>query len=478
MPYDQNPEPRRSSSDLRRNRAAAKAKKDRKRKLLIRRTIIVVVCALILFLAIFLFVQLIKLIFGIGKNNDAQKEDTQKIYSLASETTAPEGSTEPVSNSEAKNFVTPQIPDDQNSTGHLSEYDSSVYIYNNMALPLFNGTDASAGDYAKAVSEFKKSAPEYTVYNMVVPNHTEFALPRRLIDDNTVSTVVQANNIKKIYESYTEDVKPINCYNSLAEHLSEYIYFNTDSKWTGQGAYYAYQAFCAQTGQQALDLSTCTEKSISGFEGAYAGYDESLSSKLDTVNYWLFPYSTHATRMAQMGDEMQESSLYYESESSGSLAFGVFLSGDSPLFVAYNDTMTNGKKIAVVKDTNANAFVPFLTNNYKEVHVIDPSQWTGNLKSYMQDNGIDEVLFINTVENANSADYARTLRGIYSSSATTPTTADGANADGANADGAAGDNADAYSDDGADYEETPDYDYEETPEEDYGDQEENGENAE
>lgn len=471
MPYDQNPEPRRSSDDLRRSRAAAKAKKDRKRKLLIRRTIIVAVGALILFLAIFLFVQLIKLIFGIGKNNDTPKEDTQKIYSLASETTAPEGSTE-ASNSEAKSFVTPQIPDDQNSTGHLSEYDSSVYIYNDTALPLFSGSDASAENYAKAISQFKKSAPEYTVYNMVVPNHTEYALPRRLIEDGTVTTTVQANNIKKIYESYTEDVKPINCYNALAEHLSEYIYFNTDSKWTGQGAYYAYQAFCAQTGQQALDLSSCTEKSISGFEGAFAGYDESLSSKLDTVNYWLFPYSTRAARMAEMGGEMQESSLYYESESSGSLAFGVFLSGDSPLFVAYNDTMTDGKKIAVVKDTNANAFVPFLTNNYKEVHVIDPTQWTGNLKSYMQDNGIDEVLFINTVENANSSDYSSAVGVIFGSAVadTTPTTAD-ADSNGGSA------NANADGDSGEYYEETPDNDYEETPDYVPEDQGGNGEYA-
>ena len=443
MPYDHNSEPHRASDTLRRRRDAAQAKKERRRKLLIRRTIIVVVCALILFLAIFLLVQLVKLIFGIGKDNKEAETETTKIYSLSSETTAPEGDNT-TADSEAKNFVTPNIPDDQNATGHLSEYDNSVYIYNNMALPVFTGSDSSAETYAKAISDFKKSAPEYTVYNMVVPNHTEYALPRRLIEDGTVSTTIQANNIKKIYESYTEDVKPINCYNALAEHLSEYIYCNTDYKWTGLGAYYAYQAFCSQTGQQALDLTACTEKTITGYEGIYAGYDESLSSSLDTIHYWLFPYSTHASRMAEMGAELQDSSLYYEAESSGALAYGVYLSGDSPLFVAYNDTLTEGKKIVVVKDTNAKAFVRFLTNNYKEVHVIDPTLWTGNLKSYMQDNNIDEVLFINTIANANSTELAdTTLRGIFGSAAATtdPTTADA--------------NADAAPDEG--YQETPDY---------------------
>ena len=89
-----------------------------------------------------------------------------------------------------------------------------------------------------------------------------------------------------------------------------------------------------------------------------------------------------------------------------------------PLFVAYNDDMQSGKKIVVVKENCGNAFVPYLTNNYKEVHVVDPGLWKGNLKSYMQDNNIDEVLFLNSVVTANSADYAAaTLRPVFSSTA-------------------------------------------------------------
>lgn len=424
MPYDHNSsnsETPRPSEMRRRSRVSAQERKARKRKLYIRRAIIVAVGLLILFLAIFLFVQLIRLIFGIGKNNDEQKTETQKIYSLSSETTAPEGSTEAV-NTEALNFVTPDIKDDQNATGHLSEYDNSVYIYNNMALELFNGSDASAQDYAKAISGFKKSAPEYTVYNMVVPNHAEYALPRRLIEDGTVSTTVQSANIKKLYESYTEDVKPINCYNTLAEHLGEYTYFNTDRYWTGLGAYYGYQAFCAQTGQTATDITACTEKSINDFAGAFTAYDESLSSAPDAVHYWTFPYATRAMRTPEVGAQAEQSSVYYE-EASGELAYGVFLSGDAPLFVAYNDQIRNGKKILVVKDTNANPFVPYLTGNYQEVHVIDPVTWKGNIKSYMQDNNIDSVLFINTVMNANSSDYANAIRSVYGAAAVTPTEA-------------------------------------------------------
>lgn len=416
MAYDNFDETRRASEALRRSRAAAKARKERKKKLLIRRTIIVVVCALILFVAIFIVVQLVKLVFGIGKSND-KKDDDRKIYSISSETEAPaEDSSEATAanTNDPLTFVTPNIKDDQNSTGHYSAANGGVYIYNNMALELFGGSDSSAEYYAQTISEFKKNAPEYKVYNMVVPNHTEFALPRRLIEDGTVATNVQADSIKKIYESYTEDVQPINCYNNLAQHIDEYIYFNTDHHWSGLGAYYAYQAFCQQTGQEALDLSTCTEKTIPDFEGTLASYDESVMSNLDTVHFWTFPYATHAERMSEMGAELEQTSVYYEEEPSGTLSYGVFIWGDSPLFIEYNDELQNGKKIAVIKESYGNSFVPYLTNNYQEVHVIDPRHWTGNLKSYMQDNDIDEVLFINNVMSANTAAFVDDyIRSIY-----------------------------------------------------------------
>ena len=414
MAYDNFDETRRASEALRRSRIAAKKRKERKRKLMIRRTIIVLVCALIVFAAILIVVQLGKLIFG-GSKSESVKSDDKPIFELkGSESTEAESTAPGAVSNDPHTFVTPNIKDDNTSTGHYSAVNGGVYIYNNMALELFGGSDSSAEYYAQTISEFKKNAPEYKVYNMVVPNHTEFALPRRLIDDGTVATNVQADSIKKIYESYTEDVQPINCYNNLAAHIDEYIYFNTDHHWSGLGAYYAYQAFCEQTGQEALDLSTCTEKTIPDFEGTLASYDESVMSNLDTVHFWTFPYATHADKYYSTDGEPEQCSVYYEEEASGTLSYGVFIWGDNPLFVEYNDELQNGKKIAVVKESYGNSFVPYLTNNYQEVHVIDPRHWSGNLKSYMQDHGIDEVLFLNNVMSANTGAFVDDyIRSIY-----------------------------------------------------------------
>ena len=318
-----------------------------------------------------------------------------KVTEAATEAQAPPEPTTPPVN--ALSFDTPDIPDD-GTNGYNSASEPGVYIYKNAAFELCGASDEAGKDYAAAISEFKKAAPEFTVYNMVVPTHTEFGIPQRLA--NEIYTQSQSQNLKTIFSSYTEDVKPINCYNALCRHKDEYIYFNTDHHWTGLGAYYAYQAFCEQTNQQALALTDCTEKTVEGFEGSFFNSDSSLST--DTVHYWQFPYQTHAKRQEEPGAEMYETDVYYEG-AAGNGAYITFIYGDSSLFIEYNDTNKNGKKIAVVKESYGNAFVPYLTNNYEEVHIIDFRYFSGKLKDYMQENGISEVLFLNNTMSANAA---------------------------------------------------------------------------
>ena len=389
----------RAQIERRNARRAIEREKARKKKLFARRATIVGIMLLIAVLIIVLLVSGIKALFSIGDN---------KVEETVAPTVAP---TEPPV---AFTFNEPDIPDDKTVKGYHSSENGAVYIYNKAAYELFSGTEASAKDYADCISEFKASVGDsVTVYNMVIPNHIEFGVPKRLKEDGTVQSNSQSENIKTIYESYTEDVVPINCYNELSEHCKEYIYFNTDHHWTGLGAYYAYQAFCEQTKQKVLDLSVCTENKVSGYEGSLLYCDGSLYENLDTVHYWTFPYNTYAMRTDSTGDTPYETTVYYEGAESGPYTYGAFIWGDCSLFTMYNQDLTNGKKIAVVKESYGNAFVPYLTANYEEVHVIDFRYFDGNLKSYCSDNGIDEVLFVNNIMAANTAIQVDRIRTLF-----------------------------------------------------------------
>ena len=76
--------------------------------------------------------------------------------------------------------------------------------------------------------------------------------------------------------------------------------------------------------------------------------------------------------------------------------YNIFMYGDNPVTKIINDNEKNGKKILVIKDAYGNAFVPWLINNYDEVHAIDFRSYNGNAISYCVQNDITDVLFINS----------------------------------------------------------------------------------
>ena len=41
--------------------------------------------------------------------------------------------------------------------------------------------------------------------------------------------------------------------------------------------------------------------------------------------------------------------------------------------------------------------VPFLTENYGEIHVIDYRYWDGNITEFVEANGVDDVIFVNNI---------------------------------------------------------------------------------
>ena len=124
----------------------------------------------------------------------------------------------------------------------------------------------------------------------------------------------------------------------------------------------------------------------------------------DTVSYWELPYSVTMDITGSDGTSNTYDSPYYQYAEGGANTYGVFVMGDNPLTVMKSDSQNaqSGKKIAVIKESYGNAFVPYLTYNYDEVHVIDFRYYNGNLVTYCQENNIDEVLFLNGIMSANT----------------------------------------------------------------------------
>ena len=383
----------RPSSQRSGRRPPVKRRKNRRRT---RNRIIIVTSALVILLVIVL---IITSIFKSCSKEDTMAKTPTGTVGTTSPTVQPTTTANNVADELSPTyFATPNIKDD-NTNGTLSY---SIYVWNKTGYELFSSDDARAQTYAQTINGFAdKFDSSVKVYDMIIPNHTEMGLPQRLKDSDAPSTS-QADNIKAAYAALSDKVTPINCYNRLAEHNTDYIYFKSDHHWTGLGAYYAYTAFADTNDLPVLSLDDCTEEKIDGFTGSFTNSADGLDS--DTVSYWTLPYDVTMDITQADGTSATYDSPYYSAAEGGSNTYGVFLVGDNALTVmkSSSENATAGKKIAVVKESYGNAFVPYLTNNYEEVHVIDFRYFNQNLVDYCKTNGIDEVLFMNGVMSANT----------------------------------------------------------------------------
>ena len=193
-----------------RNASARRRREAQRKRRLRNRAIIVGTGVAILVLIIVLFSLMIRGCSsgsGEANSNSSLSQDLQPTY-----------------------FKTPVIKDD-NTNGELYY---SIYVWNKTGYELFGGDDEHSKTYANTINTLAGKLPGIKVYDMIIPNHTEYGLPERLKSGEIVSTS-QAESIKTAYAAMDKNVTPINIYNYLADHNEEYIYFKSDHHWTGLG---------------------------------------------------------------------------------------------------------------------------------------------------------------------------------------------------------------------------------------------------
>jgi hypothetical protein len=89
-----------------------------------------------------------------------------------------------------------------------------------------------------------------------------------------------------------------------------------------------------------------------------------------------------------------------------------FIGGDNPYSVISNPSVTDGSSCVILKESYGNCFVPYLVDHYQNVYVIDYRYYTGDLTSFIRDNHVSDVIFLNNVE-AVTADRANMMLGLF-----------------------------------------------------------------
>ncbi len=301
----------------------------------------------------------------------------------------------------------PLISEDDKSDGYL---DGAIYIWKNKGFEVFKGNVTDAKSYANSINNYKTLlGKDYNVYNAVVPSAVEIALPERL--SKTVSNN-QYENISTIFSNLSEDVTPVDVYNILGEKRNEKLYYNTDKSITQLGAYYTYTALAGTLGVTAEDINSFEAVTASNnVLGSHITATVSKETKNgnpmllenpDTVLYYSLPESVSVKAMPKASDEITETSYYNSDFSADSTPADIYNTTDCAYTVLTNSKVKDGK-IAIVADKLGYGVAPFFTANYSEVHLIDIDNFERNIKAYLEENKITDVVYLNGIMSANTA---------------------------------------------------------------------------
>ena len=230
-----------------------------------------------------------------------------------------------------------------------------------------------------------------------------------------VPTSISLYNDKLPMFSYTEDelkeinyiydnikFNSINVYDIIKENSKYYqMYYKLDHHWTTYAAYYAYQLYCENNNIEYINLNKFNiEKVTDDFKGTL--YSKVLDDSYEPDSIYLFSLDNTDYTVEYLDTKKTTNSLYELSYLDKKDKYSLFLDNNHSMIKITNNNLKNNKKLVVIKDSYANSMIPFLTNHYKEVIVIDPRYYKKSIISYIKDNNIKDVLILYNIININT----------------------------------------------------------------------------
>lgn len=211
----------------------------------------------------------------------------------------------------------------------------------------------------------------------------------------------QAAYIADIEEAMQEyhvvDVKE-----TLLSHNDSYLYYKTDHHWTSEGAYLAYEAWCDSMGMSCTPLENLQKQvQTETFRGSLYSKILDADSAYDSI--W-----TYGTDDAAFGSQSRvtidgETAMdgCYDAAQLTQKDKYKFFFGDNygTVLIDTDHAKKTGRNLLVVKDSFANTFVPFATENYDQITMIDLRYYNGDVQEYMSANGITDVLVLYNITN-------------------------------------------------------------------------------
>ena len=245
----------------------------------------------------------------------------------------------------------------------------------------------------EAIKEFESGYQNVPFYVMLVPNAANVLSdklpPFAVVED-------QKQIFDDIQNELDEYIHWVDVSQILKKHKSEVIYYHTDHHWTTLGAYYAFQELAASMELDISKISTMKPYAVTNdFNGtlsATSGYETGYEEPI-------YIYASEQTEdmpevvVNYVNEKKKTATLYDTSKLEEKDKYAVFLGGNYPL-IDIRTTADTTDRLLLIKDSYANCMITFLTPYFREIVVVDPRYYYGDIKELMEENDFTSVLFL------------------------------------------------------------------------------------
>lgn len=279
------------------------------------------------------------------------------------------------------------------------------------ALMAYGGGPNGCLGYAKAANTYKQVfGNKVNVYCMVIPTAVEFYCPEKAKN----CTNPQRPTINNVYTHLLPAVKPVDIYSVLGRHAKEDIFLRTDHHWAPLGAFYAAQEFARVAKVPFRPLKNYERKVVKGYVGSMYGYSNDISVKNAPEDFVYYEpkgikytttyinYTVNKNFHITKETKPIEGPFFWHYRDGSPGAYCTFMGGDTKITVVRTGTK-NGRRLIILKDSFGNALPGFLFFSFEEIHVIDSRYFNKNMKAYVKEHKITDILFANNIFKAYSS---------------------------------------------------------------------------
>lgn len=276
---------------------------------------------------------------------------------------------------------------------------------NVFAMIGFTSTAAYVESYASAANTYKGAFPDVNIWVMPVPTSIEYYCP----DELRKKMVSQKKVMSVMFSKLNDNVNVVDIWQTLQDHKDEHIYLRTDHHWSPLGAFYASEQFANQAG---LPFKTrgdgYEERVVHGFVGSMYGYSHDVSVKRSPEDFiFYFPkqvdfqayyiqYNLDKDFNIESASKEYKGKYFCTFKDGSGGAYCTFMGSDARITRVETGTH-NGRRLIIIKDSYGNAVPSNLFYSFEQVHVIDYRYFTKNMRAYVEEHAITDILFCNNM---------------------------------------------------------------------------------